>query len=432
MSDIKNYIKNGRLSDSGRIITGSNAPAGSRAIQKNIWANATATFYETVGKYATNVFDAEIQGLDYDNFYAWRKVKIRSAIISDPTTGNELTPNWQKIVVLDKDIDFIPAGAYVKYNNAIWLVFNPDTVASEIATAIVQRCNATFNVYDYYGNIVQIPLVYTKSMTLSAEPFYHQYNIMPDGYEHVLMQYNKYTKEFVNNTRIILGKSAFVLTGIVDFAEDFTGNENSIHMLRADVRATDTVENDDIPNKIADAKGFTFELNIGGNKEMSVGETEPLSSEVVKNGEVLLPTEEYPLTLYYESSDPEIIQVNSDGTITAVAEGECDISVKLKENPDKVAKLTISVTEATEADYISFTSVVPETIVAYDTVTLKAVFYEDGIATEEPIVFAIKGASYIATNNTVMIQAMGAGQDIVLTAMHGNVSKTIHIKVNGF
>ena len=160
---LKDAIKNGKLAYPNRLVNVSNAPDGTRPNDSSI-EPISAIYYEEVGRYASNVFEAEIQGLNGEDWYAWTHVRLRSSDVINPTTGDHLDNTWQKILILDRNIDYVPIGAYVKYNNAVWIVFNPSDVAATSGTAIVERCNTTYNQYDYYNNVIKTPMAYAKGL----------------------------------------------------------------------------------------------------------------------------------------------------------------------------------------------------------------------------------------------------------------------------
>ena len=234
-NNLKNNIKNGRLTSSRMNALVTNAPSGTAPLHTK-YTDETAAYYDRYAKYADNVFEAEMQGLDYSDFYKWTKVRIRSSNVINPSTGENLSVAWQSILILDKHIDFVPIGAYLRYNNATWIVYNPDNVASATGGAIVIRCNTTYNTRDFYGNIIKTPMFYAKGTILASSPYYMEFSATLDGYQHIIMQLNDVTKNITNNTRIILGKSAFGMYGVSDFPEEFTGDPNTCHILRADLR----------------------------------------------------------------------------------------------------------------------------------------------------------------------------------------------------
>ncbi|MBQ5477114.1 MAG: Ig-like domain-containing protein, partial [Bacteroidaceae bacterium] len=390
-NNLQNNIKNGLLTASRLNNVVTNSPANTSPKYSKYNDEATA-YYHEYAPYASNVFDAEIQGLDYNDFYKWTKVHLRSSNVINPSTGENLSTSWQSILILDRKVDFIPIGAYVKYNNSIWIVYNPDNIASPTGNTIVIRCNTTYNTLDYYGNLVKTPMFYAKGTVLASSPYYMEFSATLDGYQHVIMQLNDVTEKITNNTRIILGKSAFGMYGVSDFPEEFTGDPNSCHIFRADLRLQETVESDDLVNHVADGKYFSFTLDIGGNNTMIVGEPQTLSITARRKGDIVQSTTENPITYVWTSSDETIATVDEYGVVTPVSVGSCVITCSIQQNTAITSTFSFSVEERAEQSYVDFVTPIPQELRAFDSVEIEAVYYENGSATDERIAYSLTNA----------------------------------------
>lgn len=430
MSGIYDSIKNGLLS-SRSVKPYGNQPTGAKPYPST-WATDTAKYYATVGQYASNVFDGLVQGIDQNDWYAWTPVKLRSSLLVEPTTGDELSSTWQKIAILDKNINYLPNGAYVKFNNATWIVFNPENVAQEIGVAVVAKCITTYNNYDWYGNLCRTPMYFAKGMMLASEPFFQEYSILPDGYNHAILQLNEATKGIINNTRMILGKSAFVVSGLVDFAREFTDDEESVHVLRTDIRATETMPADDLINHVAEGDNLEVLINIGGSDKVTVGNSAALSATMQRNGVLTDPTEEHPISYKWISSDESIATVDENGVVTGVSDGECTITAVLVQNENVTSSFKITVEDVLLDNHVAFVTPVPETILAFDTLTIKASYFENGIETEDSISFFVAGCSCEADGNEITLHASSAGTRITVVASAHDLSATKTIEVEGF
>lgn len=386
-SNISKNIVNGLISSYDLNVIHTNAPSNTTPRHSKYNAE-TAEYYHKYAKYADNVFDAEMQGLGYDDFYAWKKVRLRSSAVIDPSTGENLSTSWQKIMILDKHVDFIPIGAYVRFNNATWIVYNPDNIASAVGTAIVVRCNTTYNTLDYYGNIVKTPMYYAKGTILASSPYYMQYSATIDGYQHIIMQLNDVTKGITNNTRIILGKSAFGMYGVSDFPEEFTGDESTCHILRADLRLQETLPVDDIVNHVADRGHFSFDIAIGGKDTMHSGETSVLTVASYRNGKEVVSRDENPITYSWSSSDESVAEVDNNGNITAFKEGDAVITCTLDQNPSITDSFELTVIEREESSYIDFISPVPSTVRTFSQIVIEAAYFDEGIQTSDAVAYS--------------------------------------------
>lgn len=405
-SNLQNSIKNGLLTSSrlNNVVTNAPANTSPKWSKYNDEANA---YYHEYAPYASNVFEAEIQGLDYNDFYAWTKVHIRSSNVINPSTGENLSTSWQDILILDRKVDFLPIGAYVKYNNNTWIVYNPDNIASPTGNGIVIRCNTTYNTLDYYGNLIKTPMFYAKGTVLASSPYYMEYSATIDGYQHVIMQLNDVTKKITNNTRIILGKSAFGMYGVSDFPEEFTGDPNSCHIFRADLRLQETIEADDLVNHVADGKHFNFNIHIGASDTMRQGGTQKLTVDAYRNNIEVQSSEDTPLTYLWNSSDESVATVDENGIVTANGEGYCQITCTLQQNTNITDVCGINVLDSSEP-YIDFTSPVPDIVKAFTSFDVTAVYFENGQPTENVIDWALTRAdeesySYTVSGNTVSV-----------------------------
>ena len=435
-NNLKNNIKNGLLTASRLNNVVTNSPANTSPKYSKYNDEATA-YYHEYAPYASNVFEAEIQGLDYSDFYKWTKVHLRSSNVINPSTGENLSTSWQSILILDRKVDFIPIGAYVKYNNSIWIVYNPDNIASPTGNTIVIRCNTTYNTLDYYGNIVKTPMFYAKGTVLASSPYYMEFSATLDGYQHVIMQLNEVTEKITNNTRIILGKSAFGMYGVSDFPEEFTGDPNSCHIFRADLRLQETIEADDLVNRVADAKYFSFVLDIGAKERMFEGDKYGFSVTARRNGDVVTSSAENPITYLWSSSDESVATVDVYGDVTAVSQGSCMITCALAQNESVASSVELSVEERERKSWVDFATPIPSKLKAFSSVEIEAVYYENGDATTETIAYSLTGAdansySYERIGNVLTIQAWYPSYEpLVITASCEDVETSASITIVG-
>ena len=436
-NNLQNNIKNGLLTASRLNNVVTNSPANTSPKYSKYNDEATA-YYHEYAPYASNVFEAEIQGLDYNDFYKWTKVHLRSSNVINPSTGENLSTSWQSILILDRKVDFVPIGAYVKYNNSIWIVYNPDNIASPTGNTIVIRCNTTYNTLDYYGNIVKTPMFYAKGTVLASSPYYMELSATLDGYQHVIMQLNEVTEKITNNTRIILGKSAFGMYGVSDFPEEFTGDPNSCHIFRADLRLQETIEADDLVNHVADAKYFSFTLDIGGNNTMIVGEPQTLSITARRNGDIVQSTTENPITYVLASSDETIATVDQNGVVTPVSVGNCDITCSIQQNTAITSTFRFNVEERAEQSYVDFATPIPKELRAFDSIEIEAVYYENGSATNERVAYSLTNAdedsySYDRIGNVLSINAWYPSDNpLIIYASCNGYETSASIKIVGY
>ena len=142
MASVDQMVRNALLnSANGYIGHSTNNPFSSDS-QSQYYSNVTRAFYQDRLQYTSNMVIAQVQGIDYDDFYVFRPLRIRTAMVIDPTTGNNLGSDWQRIIAENTNIDFLPRGAKVVFNGSTWLVTNPQNVESVTGTSVIRRCNA--------------------------------------------------------------------------------------------------------------------------------------------------------------------------------------------------------------------------------------------------------------------------------------------------
>lgn len=346
---LEDAIKNAKLSYPNRLVNISNAPDGTRPRESSI-EPISAVYYEEVGQYASNVFDAEIQGLDAEDWYSWTTVRLRSSDVINPTTGDHLDNTWQKILILNRNVDYIPIGAYVKYNNNVWIVFNPSDIAATSGTAIVVKCNVTYNQYDFYNNVIRTPMCVAKGLELAGSPYYSELMALPSGYSHAIIQLNDDTRHIHNNTRCLLGRTAYGFYGVVDYANEFTMENESCHIIRADIRTTEVIPDDDMENHVAGGMSQKLTIGIVAQQYMEINSEQGLKIRAYRNGERLMRDPEHPFDYTVVSSNDDIIHVEKreDGEyyITAAGLGNATLSVTLLQNPSITTEMEFIVPEA--------------------------------------------------------------------------------------
>lgn len=337
------------------------------------------------------LYDAEMQGVNENDFYAWTPVKIRCSDLINPTTGEHLTDDWQEIIVQNTNIDTIPVGAYVKFNDNIWIVVNPDDVGSVTGNTIVKRCNCTYNTLDYYGNVIRTPMSYQKGMALASANDVKEYINLPGTYQHIIMQLNDATKDVHNNTRLILGGEGYFLTGVTNFIRDYTLDANSCHIIRAECRLGEAQDvNDDLVNEVAQGLIFNWAISITGSEKMTLGATQTLTASSLRMGKT--PDADHPYDYLWESSDYSIVTVDEDGVCEAVGEGTATITCFLRQNTNVTATIEITASQSLTGAYVEFVTDLPSELRAYDSVTCEAAYFVNGVKQSDTIVYAFEGA----------------------------------------
>lgn len=406
--------------------------------QTQYFADASRAFARKNLRWSSNMVLAQVQGLDYNDFYAYKPLRIRTAMMIDPTTGKNLGSDWQKIMVENPKIDFLPLGAKVIFNGNTWLVVNPMNIQSITGTSVIRRCNAVWNHLDYYGNILHEPFCYGQGAgDLATGNSVKEGMILIDAYQHSVMQLNPETEEIMHNRRMILGHQAYTVRGVQDFAQEFTEDISSVHIQYFDLESAEPLAIDDMENRVADGLTFQWKIALPEQVHMKAGQEETFVPASYRNGSS---EAESGVEYLWSSSDENILFVGAEGRVKAVQEGNASIVCSLKKNPSITVKMAVTVVsqETSIPASLEWITSIPEQLAKYDECTIEAAYYADGVKTEESITYSFSGpddAAYSATQSGNIVQVkcwLPSTQPLVMTAECKNIIKTVEIKLTGW
>lgn len=439
------YLQN-VIKQSGGTVGGmppGNTPIQYANRQHQYYARRTTQFIKARAYLSSDFVQADVQGLIQDDFYKYLSTYIRlSDLVSQSATStNTSAKNVDDIKIIlfqEPSIDYFPVGAKVQTMGSTWICVNPSNISSVQGTATVQRCNAAYSLYDYYGNIVTEPIIVEKLVMSSNDISNPQNLVLMEGYFNVTCQLNDYTRELGQNQRIILGSKAYYITGFTDFIQEFTGDYDSVHLLRFTIRIEEPTVADDLVNHIANGNNYTFEASITGPTEVRQGAAITLNPHFIKNGTEVEPTQEYPLTWRWVSSNPDIATVDENGAVTGIGSGTVQITAILEQADGIIAMSDIVVTEAVLEPYVAFTGVIPQSINQYSSAQIVAGYFENGTLTDDAVTWSFSGAntgSYYtsAEGNTLTINCLRADRTpLVVTASYGEYSVSTSIRLEGY
>lgn len=361
------------------------------SLQHQYFQSETAAYTQEMGPYASNVYTADCQGLNPDSFYDWQKVQLRSIRAAQAQTGETMPDDWQRIYLINPArYTYIPQGAMLKYADNTWIVYKGKNMEAILGAAIVRRCNAVINVLDWYGNVVNVPMSYAKMGTLGNAPHTTENTITSKNYMACICQLNEYSKAFHENTRIILGDTAYAMRGLDNFTREFTDDPDSVHLLTFTIERVEVQPFDSVELGVADYGGFSWNIAIEWNNSMMQGMTQTITPTSSRNNSEVEDSEDHPISYLFESSDENVLTVDENGLVTAVGEGEADITVSLAQNPDITKTVHIEV-PAAESEYVAFTVTVPSTMHEYDTFYVSAAYFENGESTDTELQFSFTG-----------------------------------------
>ena len=401
MGDIEKSFKNALLTANGIVSFHNNEPIQYNGKQRQYFSPETRTFTQKYAKYSSDFVEAQIQGIDPNNPFDFQTRYIRMADIVKPTAAIQRGfDDYKMIIVADRDIEYITPGSKIVACGSTWIVFNPLNISGSDGATVIRRCNAVWTFYDYYGNIVQEPIVVENVRANANDSDTQNSQYVSKGYFNVMCQYNANTRQIDTNTRLILGSGAYRVTGFSDFEQEFTGDYASVRMLNFTVRYEEPNDAiDDMDNHIAGGKTFNWDMVISGQTSLNVGSAAQMTVQSIRNGESVNSTAENPIYYEWSSSDNSVATVDGLGKVTAVGDGTATITAKLYQNNNYSASLQVAVDLSENA--VKFTSTVPETIGAFECVEISAAYFVDGAEQSTALTWSLTGADETAYSYTV-------------------------------
>lgn len=439
MNDSQRYIKNLIFGNDGSKVV-QNTPEQYNSRQKQYLADRTSRYIAERSYLASDYVQADIQGL-LPYFYDYTTLNIRLAdILSPNANATKKVDDYKQVLIPDRAVDYLPIGAKINTMGSTWIVINPSNISSVSANAVIARCNATYNSYDYYGNIIVEPIVVEK-YTMSNNDNDNSINlVLMDGYFNITCQLNENTKNLGINKRIILGDKPYHITGFTDFIQEFTGNRNNIHIMSFTARIDEPTESDDLTMGIAGGKEYVVGAELNGQTDLIAGQATILTADFLINGKKVESTTEHPLTWEYKSSNESIAKVSSDGRVNTYRQGTAKITAKLVQNPLVVASIDLLITEAVNAPYIAFDGLIHDYVSQYSKETFSATYFENNLATNYPLKWSFSGATkrdYIATvsedGRLITIECLSASEKpLKITATYNGVKASIKVNLVGY
>ena len=271
------------------------------------------------------------------------------------------------------------------------------------------------------------------------DPDSQRSSMITKGYFDAIAQLNDATRNLRTNERMILGSSAYMLSGFSDFAQEFTDDDSSVNIVYFSLRYDEPNDaKDDMVNRVAGGKLFKWELLVSGKTVLKAGQTEQLTVQSRRKEVIVENTTEKPISYLYSSSDDSIATVDANGLVTAVNEGRAYITVTLEQNTNVSQDYGITVEGTMTATQVVFESTIPDTLSMYETVTIAAGYYENGERTAEMVEWELSGAeedAYTYTlnaDNTITIKCWeGSVESLIITASYGDYSDYAEIWLRG-
>lgn len=417
-SNLQKNIRSAKLS-SGEFsyFPAPNTPPQYTDRQHTYFNKNSAIFRYKKLKYASDFVAARAEGLFPDAPKEWTDCRIRLSDVVRPSSAIQRDFDDYKMIIMEHPkIEYVPQGTKFDTMGSIWLMWNPMNLSAADGAGVLRKCKATWNHLDFYGNVLQEPIIVDNTIAQDSSGKYREFVNETQGYFTITCQRNEQTEQLNNNSRLIFGSSAYRITGFTDFLEEFTGDYDTVRLIRFTARYEEPNDRiDDMENHVAGGKEFSWDITLSGTPTMYVGNTGKIDATSKRNGVIVTDSAENPISYTWESSDEAVCTVDDNGNLVAVGVGTADIRVALVQNPNYTAQMTVTVEDATSAKAVLFKGTMPDKLRYYESTTISAAYYEDGQETEETVQFYFEGAD-VGTYATSVI-----GNSVTITCYGGSV-----------
>ena len=227
--------------------------------------------------------------------------------VSDTSTGMKDVRDFNKLIF--KDITHtVKRGLMYKFDNCYRLVHSYSEYDGVVQDCGIRRCNNFLRMIDpLNGSVFSIPCVVDYDMAASTVKV-TKYILTPNNHAVVLVQGNQDTlRLFKTNTRFILSGRPFKLYGYQN-AVEYSAEEQSSTLLYLDLYLDEIRDGDDIENSIAENEIYNYSIFVNSKDLiLSAGSSGSLSANVLLNGK------EVERSIYWKSSDDDIVSIDMNG-----------------------------------------------------------------------------------------------------------------------
>lgn len=273
----------------------------------------------------------------------FKPCKVRVNTIVDAKTGQRVNDDYKKIIF--KDLTYNPElGTRYRFDDNIWIVFSTDNMKTDTSSVYVRRCNNTINTQDKYGNIHKEPCYIDYKVT-ETQPFRELRIDVPNGRIWVQCQYNEWTKNIDINSRFMFGGNTYKLRERHRFDRTKTFEDSSIPTVSFYADFDEIAPDDNIELEVANYKEYKYVISAPNEISGSVGDSGTIDYSVSFDGNVI--NED----VLFESTNEEVLKIDSNGNYKMVGIGNCDIIIKLKNNINFTSVTNISVSDSSVVIY---------------------------------------------------------------------------------
>ena len=458
--DLTKSVQQARLAAGFAPVVRKNEPAEYADKQHEYYADLTERHRQRMLRYASDFVSAEIQMWDENNNPFWITEKLRFANVVRPSSAIQRNfDDYKQIVPENPHIGYYCPGTKIRSMGSTWLVVNPDNISGGEGMSIIRRCNAVWNHLDYYGNLVSEPIIVENPRANASSPDTQVDQLISTGYYNVICQYNDFTRQANDNTRIILGDEgnpyenakAYYITGYGNFFREFTEEAWSVRLLTFTIRVqTKNDETDDLVNCVAGGKSFRWSMEIIGPSRLENGDTAQFFAQSYRNGEAVGGTggriatapseprndsaEVYPISYIWTVSDTDKAVIDQDGNLTAKEPGAVTVTATLAQNPAQTADMEIEIGSGTETG-VRILTAAPQSLGPLDSVHLRAACFVNGVDSGESVTWSLTGAKpsayHAAPNgNEIYITCFGYSETpLTVLALCNGYSDSVEIRL---
>jgi len=278
---------------------------------------------------------------------------VRIVRVVKGETSNLEGDDYKKL--LYKDVDHsVEIGYLYKFDDNTWLTINTMRKKSLPVTSILRRCNNTLRWISNDGGSYSEPCIIdylikeNRNYSTAGSAL-----VNSSGMVEILVQSNERTNKIKPNQRFLFGNSsnwtAYRISGggVNNFNNLETEDNDSSGFLRLTM-ATDVVneDTDDLANGIAYLEDNVYTLTLSDSSiSGSVSDTRQLIAIVELDGETVV------RDVVWESDDISIATVDSNGLVSFVSVGTCNISCSLEDNSSITDSSFVDVSLTPSDDY---------------------------------------------------------------------------------
>lgn len=434
-----------RLANSAGLSAPMNTPSEYATRQTQYLNGRNKKFSQSRAYLASDYVIADVQGLNPDDFYEWSAKYVRfSDIAQSSSMATRKTDDWKEVMFPQEPIDYFPIGAKLVTMGSTWLNINPSNMGGPYSTAVMARCNSSYNSYDYYGNVVTEPIYVGAYEIRKSATMTEVFHItLMDGNIQVTCQYNDVTKKLGETKRLVIGSKIYFITGYADYIQEFTGNRDSVHLITFTARVEEPTQYDDMEvNFIANGNAESFGAVMNAPTQLRAGATRTVEPIFVHNETQIASTDDKPISWVFATSDKNVAQIANNGQITAIAAGTVTITATMVQNPNISVSVDLVVDNSSTTGYVAFEEYKDLSLTQFMPRTFTATYFDgSGNATEDPLEWSFDGADFKTDytygvsddGRSVVITCLRPSRsDLTVTAAHNGVSSSITLTLEGY